>query len=110
MSVLYSDHIYLLGFLYGLTEGGQQSSPISVVYSRRHSSDERKGKEKVVDVPFSSPPMPKFSSSRLVLFFCFLGSVAGTHFLSQIDSTIVKTKVEKDNAYYPAPQWFGALL
>ncbi|KAK4273767.1 hypothetical protein QN277_017099 [Acacia crassicarpa] len=40
------------------------SEPISVVYSRRRISEQRKGKEKEVAVPFSITPMPKVSSSR----------------------------------------------
>ncbi|KAK4273766.1 hypothetical protein QN277_017099 [Acacia crassicarpa] len=39
------------------------SEPISVVYSRRRISEQRKGKEKEVVVPFSITPMPKVSSS-----------------------------------------------
>ncbi|KAI9102191.1 hypothetical protein K1719_023701 [Acacia pycnantha] len=42
------------------------SEPISVVYSRRRTSEQRKGKEKEKEValPFSITPMPKVSSSR----------------------------------------------
>ncbi|KAF7816543.1 serine-rich adhesin for platelets-like isoform X1 [Senna tora] len=40
------------------------SEPISIVYSRRHTSDKRKGKEKVVADPFSTTPMPKTFKNR----------------------------------------------